>query len=93
MIARSYAMTAADGRADELCDALQALAAQVRALPGAVRVDVLHDQKAPAAYLFVETWESAEAAASGGKALGREAFAPIMGALATPPVTAQYDVL
>jgi quinol monooxygenase YgiN len=43
-------------------------------------------------FLFVETWKSADAAAAAGKALGREAFAPVMAALAAPPVTTQYDV-
>ncbi len=86
-------MTAAEGRGEELGSALLALAELVRPLAGAVRVDVLRDQKAAAAYVFIETWDSEAAAAAGGKALGRGAFAPIMAALAVPPVTTPYDVL
>lgn len=92
MIARIYNMTASEGRHDELRGALLALAAKVRPLPGAHRVDLLRDQKLPANFVFIETWASADAAADGGKALGRDAFAAIMAALAVPPVSAQYDL-
>ncbi len=92
MIVRTYAMVAAEGRAGDLETALLNLSDKVRPMPGAVRLDVLHDQKLTGHFLFVETWKSADAAAAAGKALGREAFAPVMAALAAPPVTTQYDV-
>ena len=86
-------MMAGQGRDGDLLAALRTLADQIGALPGVLRVEILRDPKAPADFRFAETWESAEAAAAGGRRLGREAFAPVMAPLAVPPVTVQYDCL
>ena len=84
-VARHYVMTAAEGQADDLRAALTALATRVRRLDGCEGVMLFRDARTPTRFTFIECWTSADAYHVGGKQLGKEALAPVMAALASPP--------
>ena len=84
-IARHYMMKAKDGGADALLDALRTLDAAVRKLPGCLGTETLQDLDVPERVAFTEWWESVDAHKAGGAQLPKEAFAPLMAALAGPP--------
>jgi len=84
-IARHYVMIAREGQERALKDALVALAASVRPLEGSERVDIFQDPDTPTHFVFIEHWTSVEAHKAAGAALGKEAFAPVMAALAARP--------
>jgi heme oxygenase (mycobilin-producing) len=82
---RFYVMTAADGRQEELRAALVALAAKVRPCDGSEGVELYQDLDAPACFVLVERWRSMEDHKAAGKALGRDAFQPVIALLSQPP--------
>ena len=85
--------TAAEDKVTDLKLALLALAAKVRSIPGSSSVEVLQDRDAPANFLFIEHWASPEAHQSGGKILGKEAFASVMDAISAPPKAYSLDLV
>jgi heme oxygenase (mycobilin-producing) len=84
-VLRHYRMQAAEGRGADLGAVLTALAAKVGALGGCELVEMFADSDDPSTYIFVEHWRSLDDHKAAGKALGREAFAPVMAVLAQPP--------
>ncbi|MBF7015683.1 antibiotic biosynthesis monooxygenase (plasmid) [Novosphingobium resinovorum] len=91
--AKQYVLTAAADKVSDLKTALLELAAKVRAIPGSSNVDVLQDRDDLAHFVFIEHWDSIEAHQSGGKLLGKEAFAPLMSAIGAPPKAHSLDHL
>lgn len=91
--ARFYIMHAADGKDGALETALRALADAVRPLPGCEGVELLRDSGNEHRFFFIEKWASIEAHKEGGKALGKEALAPVMAALEGPPDGSYLDYL
>ncbi len=84
-VLRHYVMRAAEGQGGALRQALEALAAKVSPLPGCEAVELFVDTREPDVCMFVEHWASIEAHKAAGAALGKEAFAPVMATLASPP--------
>ena len=78
-------MIAKDGQGPALEAALRALAAKVAPQAGCAGTELYQDADNPERFTFLERWESVDAQKAGGKAVGKEAFAPIMAALASPP--------
>jgi heme-degrading monooxygenase HmoA len=85
---RYYRMTAREGAASELHAALENLRGLVLPLPGCEGVELLRNTEVPDQFVFMERWSSVESHREGGKALGKQAFAPVMAALAGPPEAA-----
>jgi heme oxygenase (mycobilin-producing) len=92
-IARHYVMTAAEGKETALREALAVLADVVRALPGSEGVELMRDTAQSGRFIFIEKWTSVEAHKEGGKQVPKDAFSPVMGALAAPPEGAYLDCL
>jgi quinol monooxygenase YgiN len=90
---RSYLMIAKDDKMAELEEALRSLAAKITAQTGCIGTELYQDAAKPERFTFLERWESVDAQQAGGKAVGKEAFAPIMAALATPPEAASLTPL
>lgn len=90
---RAYVMTAKEGEASALDAALRGLAAKIGAQPDCAGVELYRDADRPDRFTFLERWHSVEAQQAGGKAVGKEAFAPIMAALAVPPEAASLERL
>ena len=88
---RHYLMTARVGEAATLQAALESLSAKVAPLPGCDGVELYRDSDKSERFHFLERWQSVEQHKEGGKALGKEAFAPIMAVLAGPPEAASLD--
>lgn len=88
---RSYLMIAKQGDEQLLLDALRALAEKVRPIAGCDGVELYQDIDKPERFTFLERWASLDAHKAGGKLLGKEAFAPIMAALASPPEAAALE--
>lgn len=84
-VLRHYRMQAAAGRGHDLGAALTALATKVGAFGGCELVEMFADPNDPTTYVFVEHWRSLDDHQAAGRALGKEAFAPIMAVLAQPP--------
>lgn len=84
-VLRHYRMEAAEGREGDLKAALTTLAGQVVPLAGCEKVEMFADPRDPATFFFVEHWASIDDHKAGGAALGKDAFAPVMAALAQPP--------
>lgn len=80
-----YVMIARPDQIEALEDGLRALAANVTACDGSEGAELYRDADAPARFTFLERWRSVDAQKAAGEALGKEAFAPIMAALAAPP--------
>lgn len=91
--ARFYIMHAAEGKDAALETALRSLADSVRALPGSEGVELLRDSGNERRFFFIEKWTSIEAHKEAGKALGKEALAPVMAALDGPPDGSYLDYL
>ena len=85
---RHYVMTAGNDRADELKDALFALAAAVRAIPGCEAVEVLRDADRAERFVFIERWASVDAHKQGAAALPKELMGAVMAPLAGRPEAA-----
>lgn len=90
---RHYLMTARPDEIDGLRSALEALAAKVQPLDGCDGAELYQDADKPERFYFLERWQSVEAQKAGGAALGQEAFAPVMAALANPPEAASLNRL
>lgn len=90
-VARHYVMTAASGQEEVLGAALRELAAAVRLTAGCEGCELLQDTEQPARYVFIEKWASIEAHKAGGASLPKEAFKPVMAALAGPPEGTYLD--
>ena len=90
---RAYLMIARDGEVQALKAALRALATKVAPQPGCAGAELYQDADRPERFTFLERWESVDAQKSGGKAVGKEAFEPIMAALAGPPEAASLTPL
>ena len=84
-IARLYRLEAAEGKAAELEAALTVLAGRVRQLSGCRGVEVLRVSDNSSLFTLIEKWDSIEAHKSGAKALGKEAAAAMVAALAGAP--------
>ena len=84
-VLRHYTMTAAEGRADDLRAALQALAATVGTLPQSIKVQLFADPDAPGTFVFVEHWATVADHKQAGAMLGKEVFAAVAVTLAGPP--------
>lgn len=82
---RHYLMIAKAGEETALASALEALAAKVRPIEGCTGVELYQDIEQAERFTFLERWDSVDAHKAGGKLLGKEAFGPIMAALASPP--------
>lgn len=91
--ARFYIMHAAEGKDAALETALRALADAVRPVAGCEGVELLRDSGNERRFFFIEKWASIEAHKEGGKALGKEIFAPVMAALDGPPDGSYLDYL
>jgi quinol monooxygenase YgiN len=87
-IARIYRMQAAEGRGDELAQALADLATIVTGIAGCHGADLIRDVAAPEQFLFIEKWDSIEAHKAGGAALPKGSFAAVGAAMAGPPESA-----
>lgn len=87
-IARHYEMHATPGKADALAAALKALAGGVTVLPGCLGVELMQDQADADRFIFIETWESVAAHKGAGAQPPKALMAPVMAALARPPVSA-----
>lgn len=90
---RLYRMTARDADGGALRAALEALAAKVRPIEGCEGAELLQDADRADHFVLLERWTSAAAHKAGGKLLGKEAFAPVMAVLATPPEAASLNSL
>jgi quinol monooxygenase YgiN len=90
---RHYAMHAAPGRGPELATALGDLAARLRDQPGCEAIEIWADMADGDGYVFVERWHSPADRDAAGKALGRQAFAPVVSSLAEPPVIRDLRVI
>ncbi|MDT0509723.1 antibiotic biosynthesis monooxygenase family protein [Novosphingobium sp. MMS21-SN21R] len=90
---RLYRMTAHESEGPALRAALETLAAQVQRIEGCEGTELLQDCDKPDQFVLLERWTSAEAHKAGGKLLGKEAFAPVMAALAGPPEAASLNAL
>jgi quinol monooxygenase YgiN len=84
-IARIYRMRAADGRGDELAEALAALVSVVTGIAGCHGADLIRDTDAPEQFLFIEKWESIDAHKAGAAALPKGSFSAVGAALGGPP--------
>jgi quinol monooxygenase YgiN len=84
-VARQYVLTAKEGQAGALQQALIDLAALVRPVAGCEGVEILQDVKLPERFVFVEKWASVEAHKTGGETLPKDAFAPVMATLGEKP--------
>lgn len=84
-IIRHYLMESRDGEGQVLATALSGLAKAIVPLPGLEKIEILGDMEDPNSFAFVEYWESKEVHQSAGKALPKEAFAPVMAVLRVPP--------
>jgi heme oxygenase (mycobilin-producing) len=51
------------------------------------------DANRPERFTFLERWNTVEAQRAGGKTEGKDAFTPVMAALAVPPEAATLDRL
>lgn len=91
--ARFYIMHAAEGKDAALETALGALADAVRPLQGCEGVELTRDSGNERRFIFIEKWVSIEAHKDAGKALGKEALAPVMAALDGPPDGSYLDYL
>ena len=91
--ARFYIMHAAAGKDAALETALRDLADKVRPLPGCEGVELMRDSGNELRFVFIEKWSSIEAHKDSGKALGKEALAPVMAALDGPPDGSYLDYL
>jgi len=91
--ARFYIMHAAVGTDAALETALRDLADKVRPLPGCEGVELLRDSGNERRFIFIEKWNSIEAHKEAGKALDKEALAPVMAALDGPPDGSYLDYL
>lgn len=92
-IVRAYVMIAASDKIEALDQALRALAAKVAGCEGTGGTELYQDLGDPARFTFLERWASVEAQKAAGQALGKDAFAPIMAALASPPEAATLNRL
>ncbi|MES2301141.1 MAG: antibiotic biosynthesis monooxygenase family protein [Pseudomonadota bacterium] len=90
---RLYRMTAHESEGPALRAALETLAAKVQLIDGCKGTELLQDCDKPDQFVLLERWTSAEAHAAGGKRLGKEAFAPVMAALALPPEATSLNAL
>jgi quinol monooxygenase YgiN len=90
---RYYRMTARDGQGTALRAALETLLAKVEPLAGCQGVELLNDADKADIYVLLERWTSGEAHKEGGRMLGKEAFAPIMAVLSSPPESASLNTL
>jgi quinol monooxygenase YgiN len=90
-IARLYRMTAGEGQADALLQALTALADTVGAIPECAGVEILQDSDQPDRFTFIEKWTSVEAHKTSAALLPTEAMAPVMAALAGRPEGSYLD--
>jgi quinol monooxygenase YgiN len=90
-ILRHYVMVARPGDERALADALHVLAGKVRPIEGCEGIELYQDADKAERFTFVERWVSVDAHRAGGKALGKEAFAPIMAMLVGPPEAAYLE--
>jgi quinol monooxygenase YgiN len=90
---RYYRMTARDGEGSTLREVLEALLARVEQLAGCQTVELLRDAGNADIFVLLERWTTAEAHKEGGRLLGKEAFAPIMAVLSSPPESASLNTL
>lgn len=88
---RYYLMTAKDGQVEDFRAALVGLAAKVKRLDGCEGVEVFQEADAQTRFHFIERWASIEAHKAGAPLLGKDAFAPIMAAIAGPPTSANLN--
>lgn len=93
MFVLHYVMVAREGQAEALESALIALAAAVRALEGAIAVELLRDNADENRYIFVEKWADEAAHATAGKQLPKSVFAPVMAALSQPPHSSRLGMI
>jgi Uncharacterized conserved protein len=91
--ARFYIMHAAEGLDAMLETALNDLADAVRPLAGCLGVELMRDSGNERRFIFIEKWASIEAHKEAGKALGKEALAPVWAALDGPPDGSYLDYL
>lgn len=90
-ICRYYLMTASDAKVEELRESLFKLAGQVQAVSGCEGVEVFQELKVRTRFHFIERWTSVEAHRAAGELLGKQAFEPIMAAVAEPPSGAYLE--
>lgn len=80
-----YDMTARKGESEALGQALNHLAATIRALPGGAEVTVWADTADAARFVFIERWPSRLVYDAGASLLPAAAFAPLQPLLDSKP--------
>lgn len=93
MIAYQYTLLAAEGRAEELQAALQALARALRSIGSCHGVALYRDQANPGRFIFREKWESIEAHDAGAADIDQATMAAVFGAVAGKPERLILDAL
>ncbi len=88
-----YVMHAGENKAGALEIALTTLAGIVRPIAGCEGVQLLRDLGNDRRFVFVEKWLSVEAHKASGAHVPKEAFAPIMGLVESPPDSGYLDYL
>ena len=92
-LVRHYLMIARPEDIGALQTALEKLRDKVTPLAGCLGVELYQDTAKPERFFFLERWESVAAHKAGGAMLGKDAFAPIMAVLASPPEAASLNPL
>jgi len=87
-LVKLYDMQAGPGQADTLRAALEKLAAAVVQVPGNLGADLYSDAKTEGRFVFLETWESAEAHKDSGNHLDQGLFGAVMKAVDSKPGSA-----
>ncbi len=91
-IVHTYDLTAGNGKADDLGDALEALAEAVKSIAGSQGAMVLRDSKTTEHFLFLEFWTDEASRKAAGSQLPKDVMGRIMGATAGNPIgMADYD--
>ena len=92
-VARHYKMTAAEGKGEALVDALRALSAALKSIPGYEGSDLIRGLDDGNHFVFIEKWTSVEAHKAGGSLLPKDILGGLMGNLAAPPEAAYLTYL
>lgn len=90
-VVRYYRMETNESQAEQLGQALIALAGMLRPIPGFLGYDLLRDRDQPYRYIFMEKWTSTEMHKDGAALLPKDAFAPVMQLLTAKPEAAWLE--
>ena len=93
MIAYQYRLMASPGRAEDLRDALVALAKALTTLPGAERSVLMRDTREQNCFIFLENWVSVSAHDAGAARLPEDAMPAVLEPLAGKPELRILEIL